>query len=126
MTEDNKDLRKQRREEMLDEKRKYSQTLIWKLDDMEVFLNNQKGFFGRSDAYHNLVIALRWMQDQGNSDKYRYQRRLEYKDMKEEMQELQQALNRERKLRQELENKITEATTSSGLFIKYVRDKLGV
>jgi len=126
MTEGNKDLRKKRREEMLDEKRKYAQTLIWKLDDMEVFLNNQKGFFGRSNAYHNLVIALRWMQDQVDSDEYRYQRRLEYKDMKEEMQELQQALNRERKLRQELENKITEATTSSGLFIKYVRDKLGV
>lgn len=124
--EDNKDLRKQRREEMLAEKRNTMDSIGWKLNEVERTLRKNEKFLGRSDAYKNLTITLRWMQDQLSEDQTRYERILERQSEKEEMQELQQALNRERKLRQELENKITEATTSSGLFIKYVRDKLGV
>lgn len=44
--------------------------------------------------------------------------------MREEMRELQQSLNRERTKREEIEDKVKEASESSGLFIKYVRSKL--
>ena len=126
MSEENKDLRKQRREEMLEKKKQAVYSLRCKLDDMEYTLRRNTKFLGRSEAYENLCIAVNFMLDQISDDEARYKRILENKSAREEMQELQQALNRERKLRQELENKISEATTSSGLFIKYVRDKLGV
>ena len=126
MSEENKDLRKQRREKILLEKKQAANSLRWKLDDMSRCLKRDKKFLGRSEAYENLCIAVNFMLDQVSDDEARYKRILENKSAREEMQELQQALNRERKLRQELENKISEATTSSGLFIKYVRDKLGV
>lgn len=42
------------------------------------------------------------------------------------MRSLQKSLNREIKKNTELEKKIDEAKTSSGLFIDYVRKRIGI
>jgi len=123
---DNTDLRKKRREERLAEKRKSLDKILWKLNDVSYALRREETFLGRSSAYKNLMIALDWMEDQVVEDLNRYERIIENKSAREEMQQLQQALNRERKLREELETKVKEASISGGLFIEYVKGKLGI
>lgn len=79
---------------------------------------------GHSPAFKLLIIALDMFDDQVSRDYDRYERRIKAIERKDVITELQQSLNRERAKRQQLEVKIQEATTSSGLFIKYVREKL--
>ena len=81
---------------------------------------------GHSGAFRVMVAALDVFDDQINNDHQRYIRRVRLIDDKIIIKELQNSLNRERIKRELLEKQIKEATTSSGLFIKYVRDVLGV
>lgn len=82
--------------------------------------------FGRrhSDAFKLLMLALDGFEDQIYRDYDRYVKKVDSIVKRDELRELQQSLNRERKIRADLEKKIEEAKTSSGLFISYVRKKL--
>lgn len=81
---------------------------------------------GHSGAFRVMVAALDVFDDQINNDHQRYVRRIRLIDDKPIIKELQNSLNRERAKREELEKQIKEATTSSGLFIKYVKDALSI
>jgi hypothetical protein len=80
---------------------------------------------GRSPAFKVLMSALDVFTEQVDRDFSRYEKRIKSISNGDVALELQQALNRERKLREELEKKVKEASESSGLFIKFVRGKLG-
>ena len=79
---------------------------------------------GHTNAFKLLMIALDGFEDQICKDYDRYVKRVGSIVKRDELKELQQSLNRERKIRADLENKIEEAKTSSGLFVDYVRKKL--
>jgi hypothetical protein len=87
-------------------------------------LNNIKNNRGHSPAFKVLSSALDVFNEQVDRDYYRYEKRIGSRINNNIAMELQQALNRERKLREQLESKVKEASESSGLFIKYVREKL--
>ena len=65
------------------------------------------------------------MEEQVQLDLYRYEKRIGKMSERDEIASLQKSLNRERLKREKLEKKVNEAKESSGLFIKYVREKLG-
>ena len=94
------------------------------IGDMKWRLENIHKTRRKSIAYKQLCLALEAYEQQIRDDFYRYEKLVTSREQKNEMKELQQALNRERKLRAGLESKIKEASESSGLFISYVRSKL--
>ena len=106
------------------ERKKAYYSLRGDVDNMRYKLQDLGKHRGHSSAYKVLISALDVFRDQVSADFNRYERRIRFIDNSDTALELQQALNRERKLRQELENKIKEASESSGLFISYVRSKL--
>lgn len=106
------------------ERKKEYYSLTNPISDMKWRLENVHKTRGRSIAYKQLVLALCSYEQQIRDDFYRYEKLVTSREQKNEMKELQQSLNRERKLRVGLENKIKEASESSGLFISYVRKKL--
>lgn len=86
-------------------------------------LSEVKGFKGGSAEFKMLELALSKFQDKLRKD-YDLCERLKRREQNIcTVKEMQQALNRERKIRHELEKEIEEAKRSSGLFISYVRSK---
>lgn len=99
-------------------------SLTYPINNMKWNLENVHKTRRKSIAYKQLILALDAYEQQIRDDFYRYEKQVTSRELKNEMKQLQQSLNRERKLRKGLESKIKEASESSGLFIKYVRDKL--
>ena len=81
---------------------------------------------GNSTEFRMFKLALDAFRKKISADFRRYELVIDRKLNRCEVKKLQQSLNRERKLRQELETKIKEASESSGLFIRYVRNRLGI
>jgi hypothetical protein len=81
---------------------------------------------GHSAPFRVILAALEVFDDQINNDHQRYTKRIRVSKEKPIIKELQDSLNRERAKREELEKQIKEATTSSGLFIKYVKKALSI
>ncbi len=96
------------------------------LDSMRYKLNYLKIGKGHSRPFKMLRMAVDLMLDQVNKDYDRYVRRIRRADSSDDVSFMQKALNREKLKNAELEKKIEEAKTSSGLFINFVREKLGV
>lgn len=92
---------------------------------MEDKLRSLKKHRGHSPAFKGLLISLELMRAQVDQDFYRYKSRIGQRSYHYEMSSLQKSLNRERLKRENLEKKVNEAKVSSGLFISYVREKLG-
>lgn len=112
--------------ELIDKQdKKYRQisSLIW---NIESDLRNIEKHKGRSLAFKNLENALKIFEQQVEADHRRFSNRVDINNRRKEVRDMQQSLNRERKLREELESKVKEASESSGLFISYVREKLGL
>lgn len=95
------------------------QNMVWKLKDIERSR-------GHTTAFKQLMLALDAYDQQIRDDFSRYEKQINRRRDRDDVKQLQQALNRERTLRQELESKVKEASESSGLFIKFVRNKLGI
>ena len=106
------------------ERKKEYYSLTNPINDMKCKLENIHKTRRRSIAYKQLKLALQAYEQQIRDDFYRYEKQVANRELTNEMKQLQQSLNRERKLREGLESKIKEASESSGLFIKYVREKL--
>ena len=119
-------LESKQKEDLLEKQDSRHHEIYNQLDYILRTLKEMDSYNHRSSVFKNFEIAVRLLQDKLHEDVYKSVKIIERSKQSQEMKQLQKALNRERKLRQELENKINEATTSSGLFIKYVRDKLGV
>jgi hypothetical protein len=81
---------------------------------------------GHSAPFRVILAALEVFDDQISNDYQRYAKRIRANNEKPIIKELQNSLNRERAKREELEKQIREATTSSGLFIKYVKKALSI
>lgn len=113
MSEDIMEKRKQRYEEDMD--------IVDQIDTLVNYQINR-----RSGSYELLRGALENYQRSLTDDYELFKDINGRKTLREDMRELQQALNRERKLRAELEEKVKEATESSGLFVSYVRKKLNL
>jgi|TARA_R110000850_G_scaffold247757_1_gene372706 hypothetical protein len=96
------------------------------ISGMKYHLQDLESHRGNSSAFKLLMIALDTYDRQVLDDYRRYEMRIGRIDIKDEVKEMQTILNRERLKREELEKQIKEATTSSGLFIKYVRKALKV
>jgi hypothetical protein len=94
------------------------------IDSMKFSLQNLRKHRGHSDAYKLLLIALDGFRHQIRRDYRAIDMRVRITADKQLAAELQNALNRERKKRFELEAKMKEASESSGLFISYVRKAL--
>ncbi len=80
----------------------------------------------RTYAFKLLAIAINLTLEQIKNDYDRYVRRIRRMDASEDVALIQRSLNRANKKNAELEKKIQEAKTSSGLFIDFVRDKLNL
>ena len=106
------------------ERKKDYYSLTSPITDMKWRLENIHKTRRKSIAYKQLQLALSAYEQQIRDDFYRYEKQVTSRELKNEMKQLQQSLNRERKLRSGLEAKIKEASESSGLFISYVRKKL--
>lgn len=119
-------MNKENRKDKLRESEKRYYDLSQKLDYFMRELLDLKKHRGHSPAFRNLISSVEIMQDKIEEDYRRFVLLIRKKDAKDEVKEIQNALNRERTKREALEAKIEEAKTSSGLFIKYVRGKLGV
>ena len=78
---------------------------------------------GHSVEFKLLMLAIAMMKKQVEDDYERYERRLSRREERLQIKDLQKSLNREREKREALEQKVKNASESSGLFIKYVRDK---
>jgi len=85
-----------------------------------------KGYRSNSLAFKQLLLSIEAMSEQVHSDFKRYKRRINIMTANDEIISLQKSLNRERAKREELEAYVKESMTSSGLFIKYVREKLKI
>ena len=107
-----------------EEKKKAYYSLRNDIDHIKSKLTRIKRSRGYSPAFKVLMSALDVFNDQVRRDYSRYEKRVNSISNGDKVIELQQALNRERKLREGLESKIKEASESSGLFISYVRSKL--
>lgn len=110
----------------LEERERLYSDLKWNLRGMQDNLKALKRFRGHSSAFKNLMIAIDIMQNQIESDHFRYKAIDQRRSDKEEVAEMQKSLNREKLKNAELEKKIEEAKTSSGLFIEFCRNKLGI
>lgn len=106
-------------QEIIDsQEKKYNQisSLIW---NMERDLRDIKKHKGRS-------LALEIFEQKVDEEHRSFKKRVRNNTVTLDNRLLQQSLNRERKLREDLETKVKEASESSGLFISYVREKLGL
>lgn len=100
--------------------------LRWYLRGIKDQMNQVKRFSGNSTAFKLLMFAADNMMNQIENDSFRYRKAVYNKNKKDEVKEIQQALNREKIKNAKLEKEIEEAKTSSGLFIKFCKDKLGI
>ena len=111
-------------EERRDKRKKAYYNLTHDIYMMKCKMKDIEKHRGHSPAFKNLMAALDVFEDQLTRDYERYEKRIRESSATKEIKQMQDSLNRERKLRNELEVKIKEASESSGLFIKYVREKL--
>ena len=116
---------KEERAKRLKEKEDTYYSLRNKLDSIKWDIRNINQNKQRSNAFKMLNIAIDLSLEQVNKDYNRYVRRIRISDMSDDVSFMQKALNREKLKNAELEKKIEEAKTSSGLFIDFVRSKLG-
>ena len=79
-----------------------------------------------SPAYRVALSALDVLSNQIEQDYNRYIKRIDRICARQEVEFMQKALNREKAKNLELEQKIEEAKTSSGLFADYLRKKLKI
>lgn len=100
--------------EAVDKKYRQIRSLIW---NIESYLRDIEKHKGRSLAFKNLQNALKIFEQQVREDHKRFSNRVDINNRRKEVRDMQQSLNRERKLREELETKVKEASESSGLFI---------
>ena len=114
----------ERAAKLKDKSDKYNR-IHYKLEELKYELTNIFGHKG-GRKYGLLALAIDSAQDQLKLDYDRYVRRIRTLDNSDAMRSLQKSLNRERKKSAELEEKIDEARTSGGLFIDYVKNKLGI
>lgn len=113
------------RAEKLKERQRAYYSLDNSLHDMREKLSSLKKHKGHSIAFKMLLNAIDLMSEQIRNDFSRYEKRVRNSDNSDTCVEMQKALNREKLKNAELEKKIEEAKTSSGLFIDFVRSKLG-
>ena len=93
------------------------------------YLRDKLSSFGKnkhSPAYKVALSALDVLSNQMERDYSRYVKRIERIGIRQEIEFMQKALNREKTKNFELEQKIEEAKTSSGLFADFVRKKLKI
>jgi len=91
------------------------------------YMRDKLSSFGKnkySPAYKVALSALDVLSNQIEQDYSRYVKRIERIGIRQEIEFMQKALNREKTKNFELEQKIEEAKTSSGLFVDFVRKKL--
>lgn len=110
----------------IEEKRDDYYSLDCMLDSMTEKLESLKRNRGRTYAFKMLSMSIRLMQQQVRDDYTRYVKRIEEKSCRNDMADMQKSLNREVIKNKLLEKKIEEAKTSSGLFIDFVREKMGL
>lgn len=121
-----KEEKKKYRQEAFEKRKSEYYSLSATINNMQRKLKNIEKNRGHTIAFKQLMLALDGYEQQIREDFSRYDKNIKRSSHMLEVKSLQQSLNRERKLREELEHKVKEATTSSGLFIKFVREKLGV
>jgi len=117
---------KEERAKKIKEKGDAYYSLRNKLDDIRWQLKSINDSKKRTHAFKLLYIAIDLSLEQIRKDHDRYVRRIRRADSNEDVKFIQKALNREKAKNAKLENKIEEAKTSSGLFIDFVREKIGM
>ncbi|YP_010660204.1 hypothetical protein PP590_gp47 [Pseudoalteromonas phage HS1] len=113
-------------EESRERRKKAYYQLAHDIQMMRYKMNEIKRHRGHSPAFKNLMLAFDIFEDQVSQDFSNYEKNIKKNEITADNRQLQNSLNRERKLRHELELKIKEASESSGLFISYVRKKLKI
>ena len=116
-------LSEEQKECKLKERQEKHRSMDYKIFNMISELESEGG---RSIEYNQLLLALRGYSYKLDREMRQYESRIKGLTLRDELKEMQTALNRERTLRENLEAKVKDATESSGLFIRFVRDKLGV
>ena len=119
-------MNKEERSKKLETQKKAYYSLRNKLNDINWQLRGINEGRKRTYAFKLLDIAINLALEQVNKDYDRYVRRIRRADASEDVKFMQKALNREKQKTAELEKKIEEAKTSSGLFIDFVRNKLNM
>ena len=119
-------LNKEERQKALKARQKVYYSLEYDLKCMRDKLLDMKKNRGHSQAFKMLMIAIDMMSNQVRDDHTRYERRIRFNDNSDNCRLLQESLNREKKKNADLEKRIEEAKTSSGLFISFVRKNLGM
>jgi len=100
-----------------------------KMRDEVYFMRSNLSSFSKnkhSPAYKVALSALDVLSNQIDQDYNRYIKRINRIGVGQEVKFMQKALNREKAKNFELEQKIEEAKTSSGLFVDFVRKKLKI
>ena len=116
---------KEERDKKLKEKEESYYSLRNKFSSIRRELTNIKGYRGgRSRAFKMLIMSLDLAIEQVESDYNRYVRRIRIINVSDDLSFMQKALNKEKEKNIDLEKKIEEAKTSSGLFISFVRKQL--
>ena len=118
-------MNKEERAKKAQEKQEEYYSLRNDLGEMKFKLNRLRKEKGRSRPFMMLNASIDLMLYQVESDYNRYIRRIRIADSSDTVIFMQKALNREKEKNAILEKKIEEAKTSSGLFIDFVREKLG-
>jgi hypothetical protein len=119
-------MNKEEREKKIKQKEDSYYSLRNKLDSIRWQLKDVSENKKRTYAFKMLDIAIGLSLEQIKKDYDRYVRRIRIMGSNEDVSFMQRALNREKLKNAELEKKIEEAKTSSGLFIGFVREKLGI
>ena len=119
-------MNKEERAFKLKERSKAYYSLRHKLHNMKDCLNELKDHRGHTVAFKMLILAIDAMQDQIRRDSDRYEKRICNQNNHDELVDLSKSFNREVIKNKDLEKKIEEAKTSSGLFIDFVREKCGM
>jgi len=106
---------------------KKKETEYNEMRDEVYFMRSNLSSFSKnkhSPAYKVALSALDVLSNQIDQDYNRYVKRIRNTQANQEVKFMQKALNREKAKNLELEQKIEEAKTSSGLFVDFVRKKL--
>lgn len=117
---------KEERQQKLKARKELYYSLEWDLRGISDKLRNLKNHKGHSPAFKVLTSAVDVMLDQVRKDYSRYENRIIQANCRDDVEAMQKALNREKAKNAKLEKEIDQAKTSSGLFVDFVRKKLGV
>ena len=115
---------KEEQAKKLQDRKDFYYSLRWDLYGIRDKMTSIKKHRGHSNSFKVLVSAIDVMCEQIERDEQRYSRRIREANNSDICIELQQSLNRANKKNADLEKKIEEAKTSSGLFIDFVRKQL--